>query len=152
VARRAVRALTAAGVPRRDILLLTGRRLHDVRQEAVGGFAGAVDPSAPVGTYAGPPRLRRQGRGGFAGDPDEQRQGSFADADAIVTVEDGAGRSQVADHLRLQQLLWRAALAGSAADGVIDELRAGHAVVLVEAGEIAASDAQARLEELAHAA
>jgi nucleotide-binding universal stress UspA family protein len=152
VARRAVRALTAAGVPRRDILLLTGRRLHDVRQEAVGGFAGAVDPSAPVGTYAGPPRLRRQGRGGFAGDPDEQRQGSFADADAIVTVEDGAGRSQVADHLRLQQLLWRAVLAGSAADGVIDELRAGHAVVLVEAGEIAASDAQARLEELAHAA
>jgi nucleotide-binding universal stress UspA family protein len=152
VARRAVRALTAAGVPRRDILLLTGRRLHDVRQEAVGGFAGAVDPSAPVGTYAGPPRLRRQGRGGFAGDPDEQRQGSFADADAIVTVEDGTGRSHVADHLRLRQLLWRAALAGSAADGVIDELRAGHPVVLVEAGEIAASDAQARLEELAHAA
>ena len=60
VARRAVRALTAAGVPRRDILLLTGRRLHDIRREAVGGFAGAVDPSASVGTYAGAPWLRRQ--------------------------------------------------------------------------------------------
>lgn len=152
VARRAVRALTAAGVPRRDILLLTGRRLHDIRREAVGGFAGAVNPGAPVGTYSGAPCLRRQARGGFAGDPDEQRQGSFADADAIVTVEDGTGRSQVADHLRLRRLLWRAALGGGAADHVIGELHMGHAVVLVEAAEIAASDAQARLEELAHAA
>jgi nucleotide-binding universal stress UspA family protein len=152
VARRAVRALTAAGVPRRDILLLTGRRLRDIRREAVGGFAGAVNPSAPVGTYAGTPCLRRQARGGFAGDPDEQRQGSFADADATVTVEDGTGRSQVADHLRLRRLLWRAALGGGAADHVIGELHMGHAVVLVEAAAIAASDAQARLEETAHAA
>jgi nucleotide-binding universal stress UspA family protein len=151
VARRAVRALTAAGVPRRDILLLTSRRLHDIRQKAVGGFAGAVSPGATVGTYAGAPRLRRQGRGGFAGNPDEQRQGSFADADAIVTVEDGAGRSH-ADHLRLRRLLWRAALAGDATDRVIDELHMGHAVVLVGAGEIAASDAQMRLEEVADAA
>lgn len=152
VARRAARALTAAGVPPRDILLLTSRRLHDIRQEAVGGFAGAVNPGATVGTYAGAPRLRRQGRGGFAGNPDEQRQGSFADADAIVTVEDGAGRSRVADNLHLRRLLWRAALAGDATDRVIDELHMGHAVVLVEAGEIAASDAQMRLEEAAHAA
>jgi hypothetical protein len=132
--------------------MLTGRRLHDIRREAVGGFAGAVDPSAPVGAYAGPPRLRCQGRGGFAGDPDDQRQGSFADADATVIADDGAGRWQDADDLRLQRLLWHAALAGESADRVIDELRAGHAVVLVEAAEIAASDAQARLEELAHAA
>jgi nucleotide-binding universal stress UspA family protein len=152
VARRAVRALTATGVPRRDILLLTGRRLHDVRREAVGGFAAALNPSAPVGAYAGAPCLRRQGRGGFAGNPDEQRQGSFADAETIATVEDGTGRSQVADHLRLRRLLWRAALGRSAADDVIGELHMGHAVVLVEASEIAASDAQARLEELAHAA
>ena len=152
VARRAVRALTAAGVPRRDIFLLTGRRLRDIRREAVGGFAGAVNPSAPVGTYAGPPRLRRQARGGFAGDPDEQRQGSFADADTIVTIEDGTGRSQLADHLRLRRLLWRAALGGSAADHVIGELHMGHAVVLVDAAEIAASEAQARLEEVARAA
>jgi hypothetical protein len=152
VARRAVRALTAAGVPRRDILLLTGRRLHDIRREAVGGFAGAVNPSAPVGTYAGAPCLRRQARGGFAGDPDEQRQGSFADADTIVTVEDGTGRSQVADDLRLRRLLRCAALGGSAADRVIGELHVGHTIVLVEAADIAASDAQARLEEVAHAA
>ena len=152
VARRAVRALTAAGVPRRDILLLTSRRLHDIRQEAVGGFAGAVKPGAIVGTYAGAPRLRRQGHGGFAGDPDEQRQGSFADADAIVSVEDGVGGSQAFDRVRLKRLLWRAALAGDAAARVIDELQMGHAVVLVGAGEIAASDAQVRLEEVADAA
>jgi nucleotide-binding universal stress UspA family protein len=152
VARRAVRALAAAGVPPRDIRLLTGRRLHDIRQEAVGGFAGAVSPSAPVGTYAGAPRLRRQGLGGFAGHPDEQRQGSFADADAIVTVEDGTGRSQVTDHLRLQRLLCRAALTGDIADRVIGELHMGNAVVLVEAAKIAPSDAQAQLEEVAHAA
>jgi nucleotide-binding universal stress UspA family protein len=154
VARRAVRALAAAGVPRRDILLLTGRRLHDIRREAVGGFAGAVDPSASVGTYAGPPRLRRQARGGFAGDPDRQRQGSFADADAdaIVAFEDGDGRSQLADRLGLQRLLWRAALVGDAADRVIGELHLGRAVVLVDAAEIAASEAQARLEEVARAA
>ena len=152
VARRAVRALTAAGVPRRDILLLTNRRLHDIRQEAVGGFAGAVKPGAIVGTYADTPRLRRQGDGGFAGDPDEQRQGSFADADAIVSVEDGVGGSQAFDRVRLKRLLWRAALAGDAAARVIDELQMGHAVVLVGAGEIAASDAQVRLEEVADAA
>jgi nucleotide-binding universal stress UspA family protein len=152
VARRAVRVLMAAGIARRNILLLTGRRMRDVRREAVGGFAGAVDPSAPVGAYAGAPCLRRQGRGSFAGDSDEQRQGSFADADTIVTVEDGTGRSQVADHLQLRRLLGRAALGDGAADNLISELRMGHAVVLVEAAAIAASDAQGRLEETAQAA
>ena len=55
-ARRAVEALRTASVPDRDIHLLTGFRYHDVRSEPVGGFAGAVDPTAPVGTYAGPPQ------------------------------------------------------------------------------------------------
>ena len=153
-ARRAVRALTAVGVPEGDVRLLVGRPVRDVREEVVGGFAGAVDPRAPVGTYTGAPCRRRQGAGNFAGDPDRQRQGSFADADtdAIATVEDGAGRSHPASRAVVQRLLWRAALAGGAADRVIDELRAGHAVVLVDAVEIAASDAQGRLQELTHAA
>ena len=138
----------------RDILVADGPPVARHTREAVGGFAGAVDPSASVGTYAGPPRRRRQGRGGFAGDPDRQRQGSFADADAdaIVAVEDGDGRSQLADRLGLQRLLWRAALVGDAADRVIGELHLGRAVVLVDAAEIAASEAQARLEEVARAA
>ena len=153
-ARRAMRALTAVGVPEADVRLLVGRPVRDIREEVVGGFAGALDPRAPVGTYMGAPCRRRQGAGSFAGDPDRQRQGSFADADtdAIATVEDGAGRSHPASRAIVRRLLWRSALAGGAADRVIDELRAGHAVVLVNAVEIAASDARARLEELAHAA
>ena len=153
-ARRAMRALTAVGVPEGDVRLLIGRPVRDIREEVVGGFAGAVDPRAPVGTYMGAPCRRRQGAGSFAGDPDRQRQGSFADADtdAIATVEDGAGRSHPASRAVVRRLLWRSALAGGAADRVIDELRAGHAVVLLDAVEIAASDARAQLEELAHAA
>lgn len=54
-------------------------RYHDVRKERVGNFAGAVAPTAPFGKYAGPPRRRWQAAGGFAGAPDAQRQGSFAD-------------------------------------------------------------------------
>jgi nucleotide-binding universal stress UspA family protein len=72
---------TTAGVPLRAITVLAAERIHDVRREKVGGFAGAVYPNAPVGTYTEAVRLRRQGAGGFAGDPDEQRQGSFGDTD-----------------------------------------------------------------------
>jgi hypothetical protein len=54
----------------------------------VGGFAGPVHPSAPVGTFAGSPRRRNQGTGGFAGDPDTQRQGSFGDSNLDVATRD----------------------------------------------------------------
>jgi hypothetical protein len=154
MARHAVDALTAAGVPRSDIGLLTSHRAHDLRRETVGGFAGAVDPNSPVGTYGGAVRLRRQGAGGFTGDPDQQRQGSFGDADidAVIRYEDGAGGSRVAGHLELQRLLRHFALTDDAAARVIHELHGGRAVVLVEASHIAAGDARARLEELARAA
>jgi hypothetical protein len=56
-------------------------REHDVRREMVGEFAGPIPPEAPVGTFADRPVRRRQGTGAFAGDPDAQRQGSFADSD-----------------------------------------------------------------------
>jgi hypothetical protein len=59
------------------------RRIHDVRSEPVGGWAGPVGPEAPVGKFAGPPRRRRQAAGGWAGVPDRQRQGSFADAEPM---------------------------------------------------------------------
>jgi nucleotide-binding universal stress UspA family protein len=152
MARHAVDGLTAAGVPRRDIRVLTSKRAHDVRHETVGGFAGSVDPGSPVGTYGGAVRLRRQGAGAFAGDPDQQRQGSFGDADidAIITDEDRAGRSRVAGNLG--PMLRRSGLTNDAAARVIHELHTGRAVVLVEASQTTASDAQARLEERAHAA
>ena len=132
-----------------------GRRLHDIRR----GSSSAVSPGPwtqahPSAPTRAPRACAARARGGFAGDPDRQRQGSFADADAdaIVAVEDGDGRSQLADRLGLQRLLWRAALGGDAADRVIGELHLGRAVVLVDAAEIAASEAQARLEEVARAA
>jgi hypothetical protein len=62
------------------------RRLGDIRQEPVGGFAGPLGQDAPVGAYGGGVVRRRQGAGGFAGDPDRQRQGSFGDVDRIVIV------------------------------------------------------------------
>jgi hypothetical protein len=55
--------------------------LPDVRREPVGNFLGRVGPEDPVGTFGNVPRLRRQGAGAFAGDPDRQRQGSFGDHD-----------------------------------------------------------------------
>jgi hypothetical protein len=160
IAGDAVDALTAAGVPRRDIWLLTGHRIHDIRHENVGGFAGAVDPSSPVGTYAGAVRLRRQGAGAFTGDPDQQRQGSFADTDTdtdsdtdtIITYEDRAGRSHVGGPRELQSLLRRFTLTDDEAARVIHDLHTGRAVVLVNGSQIAASDARARLDELARAA
>ena len=56
-------------------------RYHDVRKERVGGFAGPVEPAAPFGKFAGPPRRRWQAAGGYAGAPDGQRQGSYADVE-----------------------------------------------------------------------
>jgi sulfide:quinone oxidoreductase len=67
-----------------------GYRPPDVRRKPVGGFAGPVSPDAPVGTYAGVPHLRRQATGSFAGDPNRQRQGSFADTDTPSPPPTGA--------------------------------------------------------------
>jgi hypothetical protein len=153
LARQAVDALRAAGVPCRDIRLLTGCPMHDVRQELVGGFGGAVSPEAPVGSFANIRSSRRQGAGSFAGDPDRLRQGSFADGDrdVIDTCEDGSQRAHVVGDLGIRRLLRGLALDDDA-DCVVDELHAGHAVVLAEIAEIAPSDAQARLEQVAQAA
>jgi hypothetical protein len=73
--RRAARP--ARAIPRRDIR--PGPTLPDVRREPVGNFVGRVGPDDPVGSFGNVPRLRRKGAGAFAGDPDRQRQGSFAD-------------------------------------------------------------------------
>ena len=72
-------ARPARAVPRRDIR--PGPTLPDVRREQVGNFVGRVGPDHPVGSFGNVPRLRRQGAGTFAGDPDRQRQGSFGDHD-----------------------------------------------------------------------
>jgi hypothetical protein len=158
-ARRAARALRAAGVPRRDIRLLTSRPQRDIRREPVGGFAGTIGTNAPIGNFASVPRRRGEGAGSFAtgifaGDPDQQREGSFADVERVVIVNynDEKEHSRVTGHRAVHQLLRRAALDPEAVDGAVKELHNGHAVVLVDVAEITPSEARAHLEQLAQAA
>ena len=153
-ARRAIEALRATGVPARDIRLLTGSQLGDVRREPVGGFAGPVAPDAPVGTFGDRPVVRRQGTGAFAGEPDHQRQGSFADADrvVIVTYQGDAERARVTGLRGARWLLGRAALDRDSVDQAVNELHTGRAVVLVDVRETAASEARAQREQHARAA
>jgi hypothetical protein len=153
-ARRAVEAMRATGVPERDIRLLAGTAPRDIRREPVGGFAGPVAPDAPIGTYGGRVLQRRQGAGSFAGDPDQQRQGSFADTDrvVIVTHEGDAERARITGLRGARRLLRRAAPDDDAVDRAVGELHRGEAILLIDLSEVGASEADARLEKLARAA
>jgi hypothetical protein len=152
-ARRAVEAMRATGVPERDIRLLAGTAPRDIRREPAGGFAGPVAPDAPVGTFGGRVVRRRQGAGSFAGDPDRQRQGSFADTDriVIVTYTGDAERTRITGLHGARRLLRRAALDDHAVDRAVRECT-GHAILLVDFHEIDAGEADARLEKLARTA
>ena len=152
--RRALEALRATGVPERDIRLLAGTAPRDIRHEPVGGFAGPVVPDAPLGTYGGRLVRRRQGAGSFAGDPGQQRQGSFADTDrvVIVTYKRDAERARITGLRGARRLLHRAALDHDAVDRAVAELHQGHAILLVDLREIAASEIDERLEKRACAA
>ncbi len=152
-ARRAVAALRAAGVRSRDIRLLTGSPPHDTRHEPVGSYAGSVGPDAPVGTYGDRVLRRDRGTGGFAGDPDRQRQGSYGDADRVViaTYTDRAERSRVTGRRGARRLLRRAAFDENAVSRALDELASGHAIVLIDVAEIT-GDTEAQLEQMARAA
>jgi hypothetical protein len=153
-ARRAVEALRATGVGGRRIQVLTGRPLHDIRDQPVGTYAGSVGPNAPVGTYGGRVVLRRQGAGSYAGDPDRQRQGCYSDSDhvVIITYMDGTERARLTGRRGVRRLLRRAALDDDTRNRALDELAIGHSVVLVDVGEISPSDAEAQLEQMARAA
>jgi hypothetical protein len=153
-ARSAAEALRATGVAKPDIRLLVGSAPRDIRGEPVGGFAGRVAPDAPVGTYGGRVLQRRQGAGGFAGDPDQQRQGSFENADRVVIIayEGDAERARITGLRGARRLLRRAALGEDAVDHAVRALHEGRVILLVDLREIAASEADARLEKLAHTA
>jgi hypothetical protein len=133
-AERAVEELTAAGVSDRDIAVIVGSRWHDLRSEVAGGFAGAVAADAPVGRFAGPPLPRWHAAGSFYGDPDRQRQGSFADAerDVLVSYDHGAPRSRVTGDQETGRLLAAANLNDRVARRVIDELHRDRALVIAE--------------------
>jgi hypothetical protein len=150
-ARAAVQALTAAGVPGRDIRLLAGMRLHDVRDEPAGAFYGMVAPGDPVGTFANVARPRWFGAGTFAGDPRRQRQGSFADAerDTVVVPDHGAEHAWTSGDHAVQRLLFRFGIGRDVAARVLDDLHDGRAVVVTEVAEVRPREVEARLSELA---
>jgi hypothetical protein len=139
-ARGAVAALRALAVPDRDLRLLVGHPAGDLREEPLGGFAGPVLPEDPVGTYGGEPIARRRAAGGFAGDPDVQRQGSFANTDrvVIVTFAGDAERTRVTGLHGARRLLRRTTLEDEAVDRATRELHSGHAVILVDVDEAGA--------------
>ena len=141
-ARRAIEALQATGVPARDIRLLTGTRLGDVRRQRVGGFAGPVAPDARVGTFGDRPVLRRQAAGSFAGDPDHRRQGSFADTDrvVIVTYDADTERARITGLRGARRVLARATVDDDTVNRAVKELDAGRAVVLADLPEVAVSE------------
>lgn len=151
---RAFGVLRAAGVPARDIELLAGHRMHDVRREPVGTFAGTLAPDAPVGTFGDVTRRRGQGAGTYAGDADRQRQGCYADTDRdlIVTYERGDAHEHVVGDVALTALLRSRHVAAGEAERVVDALHGGRAAVLAEIAEIAPSEARERLEKAGQAA
>jgi hypothetical protein len=153
-AHRAVDALRAAGVPERDIELLARHRMHDVRREPVGTFAGTLAPDAPVATFGDVTLRRDQGSGTYAGDADRQRQGCFADTDSdlIVSCERDHARERMAGDATLLALLRSRHVAAGEARRIVDALHGGHAAVLAEIAEIAPSEAKERLEKAGQAA
>jgi hypothetical protein len=132
-ARSAVDELLAAGTSPRDVKLVIRTATRDVRNQSAGTFAGAIGPDAPVGTFAGKTRLRSQAAGGWAGNPDSQRQGSFADAqcEKVVTFDDGREVSRTISSPGLARLLQPVAHDREHGEKLLAEPHQGHAIVLV---------------------
>src|SRR4051794_25181601 len=152
-ARRAVDRLPAAGLPPQGAQLISGAALHDLRVEPVGEFAGRAAPDDPVRTFANTTVRRWRPGGSFAGDPDRQREGSFADVDGAVIVERDPGGHEHAHVGSLRELATRFADAGLAPEAVeraLRDLRAGSSLVVAQVAEIGPEDARARLEAAAH--
>jgi hypothetical protein len=133
-ARDAIDELLTAGGAGREIRMVLGSTPHDRRQEIAGGFARPVPPEAAVGRFAGPPLRRWRGEGSFAGEPDLMRKGSFADvdADAIVTFAGHGEHARIAGDRDVRQLLRRSEFNRDAAEELVEELHAGHELVLID--------------------
>jgi len=148
-ARHAVESLCTAGLPPQGAQLIYGGRLHDRRREVMGEFAGPVAPEAPRGTFGNEELQRWRPQGAFAGDPDAQRQGSFADVDQHVIVSHDAGggaHQHVTGDRGVEELLRAAGLEREAATDALAQLAAGNALVLVQVTDMGPADAAARLE------
>ena len=135
-ALQAVNAVLDAGIPGEGVRVLTGESEGDAGEEQVGEFAGPTAPGAPVGDFAGGSHSQGREEGHFAGG-EEQRGGSFADADReqVVSYPGGVEHARVAGHNKVKRLLTDAGLDEAAAERDVDALHAGRVLVLVEAPE-----------------
>jgi hypothetical protein len=136
----AVETLVSAGVPGDDVRLLMGAELHDARAVKAGGFAGAVAPTAEVGSYAGAGNDRSTHAGSFGGATAAATEGVFANADRDIVVTGFGGREQarVAGHHKLKQLLVEAGLDDATAERDVEALHEGRVLVLVSLGAVGA--------------
>jgi hypothetical protein len=136
----AVDTLVSAGVPGDDVRLLMGAELHDARAESAGGFAGAVAPTARVGSFAAAGNDRSTHAGSFGGATAAANEGVFANADRDIVVTGFGGREEarVAGHHKLKQLLVEAGLDDATAERDVDALHEGRVLVLVSLGAVSA--------------
>jgi hypothetical protein len=134
---QAVMAALDAGVAGESVLVITGERARDAREEQFGSFAGTAAPDAPVGGFAGGTHPHDAGMGAFEGGV--QRGGSFADADreVVTSYPDGVERMHVAGQHRVLRLLRDAGLDEQTAQRDLAALHDGRVLVLVdvEAGD-----------------
>ena len=128
--------------------------MHDIRHEPVGGFGGSARPRRSGREILRPPRARWRAGGRLYGNPDQQRQGSFADVDRILIGrhDRGAERMRHASARGTRRLLRAANVTDQTVERIIDELHRGNAVVLVEVAEVSLREGELRLETIAYAA
>jgi hypothetical protein len=146
-ARRAVEAALGAGIAGDGIRVLMGEPEHDARTEPEGEFAGSTASGDVVGDFEAGHR-RDEAAGGFAGTPDAQREGSFADADReTLTSYPGSGeRVHVVGHRQIHRVLRDAGLDEPTAQRDADALHQGRILVLADVGDRDPGDAGAVLD------
>jgi hypothetical protein len=135
-ARRAVEAALGAGVAGDGIRVLMGRPEHDARTEAEGEYAGSTAAGDAVGDFEAEHR-RDAAAGGFAGAPDAQREGSFADADreTVTSYPGGGERVHVVGHRQIHRVLRDAGLDETTAQRDAEALHEGRILVLADVGD-----------------
>jgi hypothetical protein len=149
----AVEMLMAAGVGGDRIRVLMGEPEHDARTERHGSYADMPGESdigdEPVGDFAGREHPQSAGMGTYAGSADQQREGSYADADRdiVSTWPQGVERQRVAGHHTVHRLLLDAGLAEHEADRDVEALHMGRILLVADLGERTGAQAAAAFGE-----
>jgi hypothetical protein len=135
-ARRAVEAALGTGVAGSGIRVLMGQPEQDARTEREGEFAGSTAPGDVVGGFEAGHR-RDEAAGGFAGESETQREGSFADADreTVTSYPGGGERVHVVGHREVHRVLRDAGLDEATAKRDADALHEGRILVLADVGD-----------------